>query len=205
MKNSISNNNEKLNVKPIKTEIMNTEINKENLVNNSNQPQQEQTKIINKLKLNTMKTKTTNEELVNSSNQTHNENKSSMSDMSSIMMYWNDRKLLKRDGVKETIKMIVEFHKKNGTGDSMIKMGERLLLEYDKPDWSDEVELEFLKNDLKKLREGEDFWKYSMNTEGIRVFKMRYKGVTPYETIEEYDEDVLSLIDRINKLETIKN
>ena len=48
----------------------------------------------------------------------------------------------------------------------------------------------------------EDFWKHSMNTEGMNVNKMSYKGVTPYRTIEEYDQDVLYLIGRINKLKT---
>ena len=51
MKNSISNNNKKVNVKQIKNEIMNTKTTNENLVNNSNQSQQEQTQNINELKL----------------------------------------------------------------------------------------------------------------------------------------------------------
>ena len=52
MSNSISNNNEKLNVKQLKTEIMSTKKTKENLVNNSTQSQQEQTQTINKMKNN---------------------------------------------------------------------------------------------------------------------------------------------------------
>ena len=118
------------------------------------------------------------------------------------MMYWNDRDLLKGDGVKKEIEMMIEFHEKNYQDNSITRMGKKLLMEYDKPYWFDEVELEFLEKDLEDLRKGEDFWKHSMNTEGMNVNKMSYKGVTPYRTIEEYDQDVLYLIGRINKLKT---
>ena len=82
-------------------------------------------------------------------------NKGCISDLSTLIMYKRDLELLRRDGVKESIQKIVEFHKNNGSGEYVIRMGERLLLEYDKPKWSDEVELQFLKKDL----ENDKNWK----------------------------------------------
>ena len=114
------------------------------------------------------------------------------------------RDLLQRDGVKETIQQIVEFHKRNKSGEFMIRMGERLLLEYDKPKWSDEVELQFLKEDLDELENQKSYWK-SRIVEGRRSFwdkgNSKYKGVVPYDTMDEYYEDISYLKKKIEKLE----
>lgn len=152
------------------------------------------------------------EEVVNNSNQPQNGNKGSISDYNTIMMYWNNRDLLQRDGVKESIQQIVGFHKRNKSGEPMIRMGERLLLEYDKPKWSDEVELQFLKEDLEKLKNQKHYWR-SRIVEGRRSFWdkgiSKYKGVVPYDTMDEYYEDISYLKKNIEKLEreleTIKN
>ena len=152
------------------------------------------------------------EELVNNSNQPQNGNKGSISDYNTIMMYWNNRDLLQRDGVKESIQQIVGSHKRNKSGEPMIRMGERLLLEYDKPKWSDEVELQFLKEDLEKLKNQKHYWR-SRIVEGRRSFWdkgiSKYKGVVPYDTMDEYYEDISYLKKNIEKLEreleTIKN
>lgn len=85
-----------------------------------------------------MNTITTNEGVMNNSNQPQKGNKGSISDLSTLIMYKRDLELLRRDGVKESIQKIVEFHKNNGSGKYVIRMGERLLLEYDKPKWSDD-------------------------------------------------------------------
>jgi len=69
--------------------------------------------------------------------------------------------------------------------------------------------IDLLKDELIELRSGEDFWKFSMKTKGINVTKMKWKGVVPYDSIEEYEEDVSSIIMGIKRLEkeleTIKN
>jgi|TARA_B110000093_G_scaffold162013_1_gene183745 hypothetical protein len=72
-----------------------------------------------------------------------------------------------------------------------------------------QIGIDLLKDELKELRSGEDFWKFSMKTKGISVTKMKWKGVVPYDSIEEYEEDVSSIVRGIkrleNELETIKN
>lgn len=72
-----------------------------------------------------------------------------------------------------------------------------------------QIGIDLLKEELKELRSGEDFWKFSMKTKGISVTKMKWKGVVPYDYIEEYEEDVSSIVRGIkrleNELETIKN
>jgi len=159
-----------------------------------------------------MDTITTNEGLMNNSSQPQKGNKGSMSDLNTLIMYKRNLELLRRDGVKESIQQIVEFHKNNGSGESMIRMGERLLLEYDKPKWSDEVELQFLKEDLEELENQKSYWK-SRIVEGRRSFWdkgiSKYKGVVPYDTMDEYYEDISYLkmnIEKLEKeLETIKN
>ena len=139
-------------------------------------------------------------------------NKGSISDNNTLKMYWNNRGLLFRDGVKESIQQIVEFHKMNKSGEYMIRLGERLLLEYDKPKWSDEVELQFLKEDIEKLKNQKPYW-ISRIIEGRSSFWdkgiSKYKGVVPYDTMDEYYEDISYLKKNIEKLEreleTIKN
>ena len=144
------------------------------------------------------------EDVVNNSNQPQNGNKRSISDYNTLMMYDRDLHLLLKDGVKETIQQIVEFHKRNKSGEFMIRMGERLLLEYDKPKWSDEVELQFLKEDLDELENQKSYWK-SRIVEGRRSFwdkgNSKYKGVVPYDTMDEYYEDISYLKKKIEKLE----
>jgi hypothetical protein len=72
-----------------------------------------------------------------------------------------------------------------------------------------QIGIDLLKDELKELRSGEDFWKFSMKTKGISVTKMKWKGVVPYDSIEDYEEDVSSIIKGIKRLEkeleTIKN
>ena len=52
-----------------------------------------------------------------------------------------------------------------------------------------QIGIDLLKDELKELRSGEDFWKFSMKTKGISVTKMKWKGVVAYDSIEEYEED----------------
>ena len=98
----------------------------------------------------------------------------------------------------------MNFHKNNGSGTYIIKLGERLLSEYDKPKWSDKVELQFLKEDLEKLKNQKHHWK-SRIVEGRRSFwdkgTSKYKGVVPYDTMDEYYEDISYLKKNIEKLE----
>ena len=134
-----------------------------------------------------MNTITTNEGVMNNSSQPQIVNKGSISDLSTLIMYKRDLELLQRDGVKESIQKIVEFHKNIGSGESLIRMGERLLLEYNKPKWSDEVELQFLKEDLDELENQKSYWK-SRIVEGRRSFwdkcNSKYKGVFHYDTMD---------------------
>ena len=151
-----------------------------------------------------MNVNTTNEGVMKNSSQPQKGNKGCISDLSTLIMYKRDLELLRRDGVKESIQKIVEFHKNNGSGEYVIRMGERLLLEYDKPKWSDEVELQFLKEDLEKLENQKSYWKIRI-VEGRRSFWdkgiSKYKGVVPYDTMDEYHEDISYLKKRIEKLE----
>ena len=152
------------------------------------------------------------EGVVNNSNQPLIGNKRSISDYNTLMMYWDNRELLLKNKVKETIEFLVNYHKNNGSGTHIINLGERLLSEYDKPKWSDEVELQFLKEDLEKLKNQKHYWR-SRIVEGRRSFWdkgiSKYKGVVPYDTMDEYYEDISYLKKNIEKLEreleTIKN
>lgn len=144
------------------------------------------------------------EELVNNSNQPLIGNKRSISDYNTLMMYWDNRELLYKNKVKETIEFLVNYHKNNGSGTHIINLGERLLLEYDKPKWSDEVELQFLKEDLEKLKNQKHYWKSRIVEERKSFWDKgisKYKGVVPYDTMDEYYEDISYLIKKIEKLE----
>ena len=61
-----------------------------------------------------------------------NEYKNTISDYNTLMMYWNDKKLLKMRYVKETIEFLTNFHKKNDCGKPIVLLGEKLLKEYSK-------------------------------------------------------------------------
>ena len=159
-------------------------IKKEDVVNNSNQPQNGKSRM----------------EILRSK---HPKGKT-MDDIQFLHLYSKNKEFLQLEGVKETIQQIVEFHKRNKSGEFMIRMGERLLLEYDKPKWSDEVELQFLKEDLDELENQKSYWK-SRIVEGRRSFwdkgNSKYKGVVPYDTMDEYYEDISYLKKKIEKLE----
>ena len=64
-----------------------------------------------------------------------------------------------------------------------------------------QIEIDLLKKELKELRSGEDFWKFSMKSKGFNVSKMRWRGVVPYDSIEDYEEDVSSIVKGIKRLE----
>jgi hypothetical protein len=144
------------------------------------------------------------EEVVKNSNPPQNGNKGNISDYNTLMMYWNNRELLQMNKVKETIEFLVNLNKNNGSGTHIIKLGERLLLEYDKPNWIDGVELQFLKEDLEELENQKSYWK-SRIVEGRRSFWdkgiSKYKGVVPYDTMDEYYEDISYIKKNIEKLE----
>ena len=94
-----------------------------------------------------MDTITTNEGLMNNSSQPQKGNKGSISDLSTLMIYDENLGLLLKDGVKETIQQIVEFHKRNNSGKNIIDIGEGLLkrLEYISSEKKKERIIKFLK------------------------------------------------------------
>lgn len=81
----------------------------------------------------------TNEELVNDSNQPQNGKSKieilrskhpkgkTMDEIQWLYFYSKNKEFLQLEGVKKTIKVIVDYHKRNKSGSDIIRMGETLL------------------------------------------------------------------------------
>ena len=139
-----------------------------------------------------MNTNTTNEGVMNNSSQpSKNGNKGSITDMSTLMMYDENLGLLLKDGVKETIQQIVEFHKRNNSGKNIIDMGERLLRR-----------LEHISSEKKKERMTK-FLKWRLDDELQQIDWMEKElsdmedEISEYRELESDDYDDLDLINNL--------
>lgn len=131
------------------------------------------------------------EELVKNSNQPQNGNKGSIRDVSTLMMYDKNPHLLLKDGVKETIQQIVEFHKRNNSGKNIIDIGERLLRR-----------LEYISSEKKKERITK-FLKWRLEDEIQQIDWMEKELSDVEDEIDEYRElesDDYDDLDLINNL-----
>jgi hypothetical protein len=131
------------------------------------------------------------EDVVNNSNQPQNGNKRSISDYNTLMMYERDLHLLLKDGVKETIQQIVEFHKRNNSGENIIDIGERLLRR-----------LEYISSEKKKERITK-FLKWRLEDEIQQIDWMEKElsdvedEISEYRELESDDYDDLDLINNL--------
>jgi hypothetical protein len=131
------------------------------------------------------------EEMVKKSNQPQNEIKGSINDISTLMMYKENVGLLLKDGVKETIQQIVEFHKRNNSGKNIIDLGERLL-----------IRLEYMSSEKKKERITK-FLKWRLDDELQQIDWMEKELSDVEDEISEYRElesDGYDDLDEINNL-----
>jgi hypothetical protein len=131
------------------------------------------------------------EEMVKKSNQPQNEIKGSINDISTLMMYKENVGLLLKDGVKETIQQIVEFHKRNNSGKNIIDFGERLL-----------IRLEYMSSEKKKERITK-FLKWRLDDELQQIDWMEKELSDVEDEISEYRElesDGYDDLDEINNL-----
>ena len=138
-----------------------------------------------------MDTITTNEGLMNNSSQPQKGNKGSISDLSTLMIYDENLGLLLKDGVKETIQQIVEFHKRNNSGKNIIDIGERLLRR-----------LEYISSEKKKERITK-FLKWRLEDEIQQIDWMEKELSEVEDEISEYRElesDGYDDLDEINNL-----
>ena len=127
------------------------------------------------------------EEVVNNSNQPQNGNKGSISDMSTLMMYKENMGLLLKDGVKETIQQIVEFHKRNNSGKNIIDIGERLLrrLEYISSEKKKERITKYLKLILDEDLQHKDWMEIELSDVEVEISEYRELESDGYDDLDE--------------------